>query len=126
MARLPSPRVALAILTALNLLNYLDRFVPAAILPTIISDLKLSDAQAGALGTLFILTYALVSPVAGWLGDRHPRFKLAGLGVFVWSLATLGSGLGSHLRGAGGGARPHRRGGGQLRGHHAVAALRLL
>jgi MFS family permease len=93
MARLPSPRAALAILTGLNLLNYVDRFIPAAILPTIIAELHLTDAQAGRLQTLFILTYAVVSPAAGWLGDRSSRFHLAAIGVFVWSAATFGSGL---------------------------------
>ena len=43
MARLlPSPRTALAVLTGLNLLNYLDRFIPAAVLPAIVADLHLS------------------------------------------------------------------------------------
>jgi MFS family permease len=90
---LPSPSAALAILTGLNFLNYLDRFIPAAVMPSIIAALHLKDSQAGSLSTLFILTYSLVSPVAGWLADRKPRFQLAALGVFVWSLATFGSGL---------------------------------
>ena len=53
---LPSPRAALAILTGLNFLNYVDRFIPAAVMPSIIAALKLTDAQAGSLSTLFILT----------------------------------------------------------------------
>ncbi|MEA2699561.1 MAG: transporter, Spinster family, sphingosine-phosphate transporter, partial [Myxococcales bacterium] len=84
---------ALGVLTGLNLLNYIDRFIPSAVLPSIIATLHISDSQAGSLQTLFILTYSVVSPVAGWLGDRHARFRLAALGVFVWSAATVGSGL---------------------------------
>ena len=90
---LPSPSAALAILTGLNFLNYLDRFIPAAVMPSIIAALHLKDSQAGSLSTLFILSYSLISPVAGWLADRKPRFQLAAVGVFVWSLATFGSGL---------------------------------
>ena len=90
---LPSPRAALAILTGLNFLNYVDRFIPAAVMPSIIAALHLKDSQAGSLSTLFILSYSLVSPVAGWLADRKPRFQLAALGVFIWSLATFESGL---------------------------------
>ena len=90
---LPSPRAALAVLTGLNFLNYLDRFIPAAVMPSIIAALHLKDSQAGSLSTLFILSYSLISPVAGWLADRKPRFQLAAIGVFVWSLATFGSGL---------------------------------
>ena len=93
MARVHSARTALAVLTGLNLLNYIDRFIPSAVLPSIIASLHIKDSQAGSLQTLFILTYSVVSPVAGWLGDRHPRFRLAALGVFVWSAATVGSGL---------------------------------
>jgi MFS family permease len=90
---LPSPRAALAVLTGINLLNYLDRFIPGAVLPAIIRDLRISDTQAGSLQMFFILCFAVASPVFGWLGDRRARFQLAAIGVFVWSLATVGSGL---------------------------------
>ncbi len=90
---LPSPRTALALLTGLNLLNYLDRFIPGAVLPAISRDLQLTDTQAGSLQMAFILSFALISPVFGWLGDRSARFKLAAIGVLVWSGATVSSGL---------------------------------
>src|SRR5437899_17987 len=51
------------------------------------------DAQGGLLPSLFIVACSLVCPVAGWLGDRQPRLCLAALGVFVWSAATVASGL---------------------------------
>jgi MFS family permease len=93
LARVPSPRAALTFLTGLNFLNYVDRFIPAAILSTILSEFGLSDAKGGSLQTLFILTFVVVSPFAGWLGDRAPRFRLAAVGVLIWSAATFGSGL---------------------------------
>ncbi len=83
----------LGILGALNLLNYMDRYLAAPMLPLISRDLHLSDAQAGFLQTAFIFVYAIASPAAGWLGDRHARLRLAAAGVAVWSLATLGSGM---------------------------------
>ncbi len=83
----------LTVLTALNLLNYMDRYLAAPLLPLISRDLSLSDAQAGFLQTSFIFVYALASPVVGWFGDRRPRMRLAAVGVAVWSLATFGSGL---------------------------------
>ena len=70
---LPSPRTALALLTGINLLNYLDRFIPGAVLPSISRDLHLSDTQAGSLQMAFILSFALLSPLFGWLGDRRAR-----------------------------------------------------
>ena len=93
MARLHSARAALGILTGLNLLNYVDRYIPAAVMPLLITSLGMKDTQAGLLQTLFIVTYMLVSPVAGWLGDRQPRFHMAAVGVLVWSAATFASGL---------------------------------
>jgi MFS family permease len=94
MARmLPSPRVALGVLTGLNFLNYLDRFIPAAVLPAMVADLHMSGTQAGSLQLVFIGAFALISPLVGWLSDRWARFALAAIGVFVWSAATVGSGL---------------------------------
>src|SRR5690348_7104651 len=87
------PGVILGALTALNGLNYLDRYVAAATLPLILTDLAISDAQGGLIQSLFIVVYALVCPLAGWFGDRAPRLRLAAAGVFVWSVATFASGL---------------------------------
>jgi predicted MFS family arabinose efflux permease len=87
------PGVALGVLTALNVLNYLDRFVGASVLQQIIEDLRLSDSQAGSLQTVFIVVYSVVSPFIGRLGDRRGRLSMAAVGIVVWSLATFGSGL---------------------------------
>jgi predicted MFS family arabinose efflux permease len=88
-----SPRVILTVLTGLNALNYLDRYVGAATLPLMLSSLAISDAAGGLLQSAFIITYALVCPFVGWAGDRSPRLRLAAAGVFVWSVATVASGL---------------------------------
>ena len=56
------PASTLAVLTGVNALNYLDRFITAPVLPLIIASLHLSDAQAGSLQTVFILVYALACP----------------------------------------------------------------
>jgi len=88
-----SPAAILAVLTGLNALNYLDRYVGAATLPLMLASLALSDAAGGALQSAFILTYALVCPFIGWAGDRGPRMRLAAAGVFLWSVATVASGL---------------------------------
>jgi MFS family permease len=93
MRQVPTARTALGILTGINLLNYVDRYIPAGALPLILASFGASDSQGGLLQSLFMLPYALISPLVGNLGDRRPRFPLAGLGVLVWSLATFGSGL---------------------------------
>ena len=93
MSRRESPTAILAALTGLNALNYLDRYVGAATLPLMLASLSISDAAGGLLQSAFILTYAIVCPFIGWAGDRSPRMRLAAAGVFVWSAATVASGL---------------------------------
>ena len=86
------PAGTLAILSGINLLNYLDRYVLPAVLTPIKDELHLSDSRLGALGTAFMLGYFLTSPIFGYLGDRLPRKRLIALGVVVWSAGTMLSG----------------------------------
>ena len=95
-------------------------------MPSIIAALGLTDTQAGSLSTLFILSYALVSPVAGWLGRSAPTLPARGRRRPRLERGDLRLGPGADLRGAGVRARAHRRRRGELHGRHAVAALRLL
>ncbi len=82
-------RYALAILTLINLFNYLDRWVVASVVESIKkSELHLSDTQLGLIGTGFIVVYTLTSPLFGALGDCKSRPPLIALGVAVWSVAT--------------------------------------
>ncbi len=85
---------ALAALFAMNLLNYIDRYVLAAVVGPVQQTLGVTeDSRGGLLSTAFFLSYALVSPLVGWLGDRVTRKYLLAIGVGIWSLATFASGL---------------------------------
>jgi MFS transporter, Spinster family, sphingosine-1-phosphate transporter len=86
-----------ALLTGLNFLNYLDRYLVAAMLPRISAELGLSNFEGGLLATVFLLGYFITAPVFGVLGDRMSRKLLIALGVLTWSLATIGSGLAGGL-----------------------------
>jgi MFS family permease len=89
---------SLAALCAMNLLNYIDRYILAAVVKPIQDDLVIhEDALAGLLATAFIVSYSLFSPFMGWLGDRVTRKYLLAAGVGLWSLATYGSGLAGRL-----------------------------
>ena len=88
----------LALLTGLNLLNYIDRYVVAAVLkkiqePTEVGGLALVNWQAGLLGTVFLAGYFLTSPIFGARADKGKRTGLIAFGVIVWSLATFATGL---------------------------------
>jgi MFS family permease len=84
----------LAILSFVNLFNYLDRYLVPALFETLKhSELALSDAELGLLMSGFLAVYTLAAPVFGALGDRRARPRLIAFGVGCWSLATMLSGL---------------------------------
>jgi MFS family permease len=85
---------ALAVLTGINLLNYLDRWIVAALAESMKhSELRLSDAQLGSLMTGFLVVYMATAPLFGSLGDTRSRPRLLGLGVAIWSVATALAGF---------------------------------
>ncbi len=87
-------RRALAVLTLINLFNYLDRWIVAALAESMKhSELQLSDTQLGSLMTGFIIVYMVAAPLFGSLGDARSRTRLLGLGVAIWSVATALAGL---------------------------------
>lgn len=92
-APLPGARAALLLLLGINLFNYVDRYILAAVEEPISREFGASKAQMGWLVTAFLLTYMIVSPLFGWLADRTSRWLLIGIGVVLWSLASGGSGL---------------------------------
>jgi MFS transporter, Spinster family, sphingosine-1-phosphate transporter len=93
MFQLRSVKGIVVLLTGLNLLNYLDRYLIAAVGPSLQAELGLSDAQLGTIGTAFLWGYLLTSPLFGRLGDRFSRKYLITIGVLVWCAATAASGL---------------------------------
>ena len=79
---------AVFVLTALNLLDYFDRYIVAAVNTLIKQDLGLSDKAFGFLGSAFFLVYLIAAPVFGYLGDRWGRRRFMVMGAVLWSLAT--------------------------------------
>ncbi len=65
--------VALVLLTCMNFVNYLDRYILPAVQEQVKHDFHLSDDQLGSLTTFFFFAYVLSSPITAWLGDRFPR-----------------------------------------------------
>ena len=109
--------VALALLLSINLFNYIDRYLLAAVMPQIEKAFFSSPERTGnsvlylvakfqhafgftprlALGGLlssaFMVTYMIASPWFGRLAERRSRWMLVGVGVGLWSLASGASGL---------------------------------
>ncbi len=72
----------------MNMLNYVDRWVPSAMKDLLKDDLKLTDAETSLPLSAFIVVYMIASPIFGALAERHNRRALIAFGVASWSLAT--------------------------------------
>jgi len=83
------PRTALILLTALNLLNYIDRSVLFAVQPLIQGEFHVTDTQIGYLTSAFLGFYMVAAPFTGPLADRYSRKLIIALGAMFWSGLTL-------------------------------------
>jgi MFS transporter, Spinster family, sphingosine-1-phosphate transporter len=77
------------VLTAINLLNFIDRQILFAVFPAIQQELSMTDAQLGLTASAFVVVYMIVTPICGLLGDRMRRLPVAAAGVALWSAATI-------------------------------------
>jgi MFS family permease len=89
---------ALILLLAINLCNYIDRYVLAAVEPSIRAAFFAADdpnamGMTGMLAPAFLITYMLSAPALGWMADRFSRWLIVGVCVIFWSLATAAGGL---------------------------------
>ena len=89
---------ALLLLLGINLFNYIDRQILAALEPDIRATFfAAGDVNAmtktGLLGVAFFVTYMISAPILGLLADRISRWIIVGLAVILWSLASGCSGL---------------------------------
>lgn len=80
---------ALVLLTALNFVNYIDRYILPGVQELVKAEFHLSDQQLGSLTTWFFITYIIAAPLTGWLGDHMPRKPLIVIGVLLWSAMNL-------------------------------------
>ena len=97
-APVPGARLSLALLLTINMFNYIDRYILAAVEPEIEKHFfrpgnPNAEALMGSLATAFIVSYLIMAPVFGWLADRTSRWMLVGISVILWSLASGASGL---------------------------------
>lgn len=79
----------LFILTSVNIVLYLSRFLIAGLLPLIGNELKATSTQLGLLATLFTIIYISSSPLFGLLGDRHKHRNILWSGSVLSAIATL-------------------------------------
>jgi MFS transporter, Spinster family, sphingosine-1-phosphate transporter len=91
-------KTAVLLLLAINLFNYIDRQILAAVEPDIRATFFAPNdpnamMRTGWLGDAFFVTYMISAPVLGLLADRTSRWVIVGSAAILWSLASGGSGL---------------------------------
>jgi MFS transporter, Spinster family, sphingosine-1-phosphate transporter len=86
-------RYVLAVMVGINFLNYMDRYVAAVASPLIQEEFNLSNAAIGFLASAFLIVYAFAALPFGYWADRGVRRTVVGVGVTIWSLATLFTGF---------------------------------
>ena len=65
-------------------LNYLDRLILITMRSSITKEIPMSDAQFGLLTTAFLVSYALLSPLGGFIADRINRSR-----IIIFSLSLI-------------------------------------
>jgi len=86
-------RYALAVIFVANFFSYLDRQIVSALEKELTQAFGLTKAEFGGLWTAFTVGYMVFAPIVGFLTDRRSRPRIFAVCVFLWSLATIGSGL---------------------------------
>src|SRR5437762_13872056 len=78
---------ALALLTAVYVLNFLDRTLIYILFTPIKKEMAFSDLQLALLGTTsFVIFYTLLGVPFGRLADRASRTRMIASGLAIWSL----------------------------------------
>jgi predicted MFS family arabinose efflux permease len=80
---------ALVLLTALNFVNYIDRYILPGVQEQVKGEFHITDGQIGSLTLWFMIAYMVSSPFTGWLGDRFPRKPMIVVAALFWSGINL-------------------------------------
>jgi MFS family permease len=86
-------RFAFIVLLAINILNYADRSVLAAVQTKIQPEFNLTDTELGLLASSFLFIYGLATLPLGMWADKSVRKNIVALCVGIWSIATALAGF---------------------------------
>ena len=92
-ARARGQWILLSLLVVSVTINYIDRGNLSIAASRIAGELQLDPEKIGLLLSSFFWTYAAMQIVSGWLIDRYSVFWIFAGGFFIWSAATVLTGL---------------------------------
>jgi MFS family permease len=78
-------------------INWVDRGSLGTATPLIKHDLGLTNEQMGRLSLFFFLFYAFMQIPSGWLAERYGAHRVLAVGLAIWAVATMLTGLASSL-----------------------------
>jgi MFS family permease len=91
-----NPWVVLAMLLAIYIVNYADRYLITGLIGPIKAEFGIGDAMMGMLmGPAFVLLYVVLGVPFARLADRTSRVRIIAAGCILWSAATVATGLAS-------------------------------
>lgn len=79
------------------LFHQADKQIYSVVLIPLRQELGLTAYQGGLVNTIFTVVVAVMSPLAGALGDRWPKHRVLWMIVAVWSLATAATAFSPNL-----------------------------
>ena len=82
-----------AMLTVGYIFSFVDRYILGLLIEPIKAEFDLSDRSIGWLLSAFTLVYGFVGIFMGWLVDRGKRLWIVSIGVALWSVATVATGM---------------------------------
>lgn len=91
--RAPYGWAPLVVLFIVGLVDRIEFNLLSGVLPHIKAEWNLSDTAIGSIPTAAALAAAVVALPAGFIADRRSRTRILAVVVFLWAIATLGSGL---------------------------------
>jgi MFS family permease len=87
----------IAMLALVLFINWVDRGSLGTATPLIKHDLGLTNEQLGRLSLFFFSFYALMQIPSGWLAERYGAHRVLAVGLAIWAVATMLTGLSSSL-----------------------------
>lgn len=70
-----------------------DTFIVSPLIPQITRSLNIDSGSGGYLVTIYSVFYLVFSPILGPISDRIGRKKMIGIGMIVFSIASVATGL---------------------------------
>ena len=85
--KIPKPELIIFLIKYYYINNFF--YIFKGVLPRIQKYFDINDGQSGLLQTVFIISYMLLAPLFGYLGDRYSRKAIIIFGISFWSFATF-------------------------------------